>query len=262
MSEEAPLVRGFLLMAFEMECAMIRRILKDRNELSVLVLAILSLCVLWTSVYEVPLISFLQGGVLSDLLANQYARSIGGTLAGGIVSAYMIYVLVELLPRHRREKTAVYVLNKLINSIVDALETGKLFQHERSIEFSEPVLDWTRLCDNLTYLRYGQDFLHLKSAGHTAETRYESFKDTLVLAADISPLHAESWLVVTDKVRLLAEVMGERPDGDLEIDVLADYKNIQHEKYRSNPTAMFYRSICFRSIEFIEAAQSWKKLVG
>lgn len=238
------------------------KLLKDRIELTALLVTLGAGVALWTSIYEVPLIPILQGGLFSDLLANEHSRSIGSTLAGGIVSAYIFYVLVELIPRYRKEKAAVHVLNKAVNCIVDALETGYLFQHEMPIEFSDSDLQAARLSDNLTFLRYGQRFLNLKSAGHTAETRYQTFKDTLILAASISAAHAESWLVVTDKVRLLAEVMSERPDGDLDLDILSDIRAMNSGKHDRNPTVEYYLSIQQRAGEFIQAAQKWKSLTG
>ncbi|MCQ3008546.1 hypothetical protein NLO93_26615, partial [Pseudomonas savastanoi] len=53
--------------------------------------------------------------------------------------------------------------------------------------------------------------LKLKFAMETAHSRYPDFQHCLTLAASISPDHALDWLVLTDKVRLLADQYGSWP---------------------------------------------------
>jgi len=111
------------------------------------------------------------------------------------------------MPRKRRERETLKILNFLIASILDAFNRNRIYGHETAIPHVDvQALDNGWLEKQINVLREEKsNFLPLKFAMQTAYTRLDDFRHALPMAISISPNHAIQWLVITDKVRLLAE---------------------------------------------------------
>jgi hypothetical protein len=91
-------------------------------------------------------------------------------------------------------------------AVIDAYERTRVFGHETPIDSVDlSVLDIENLKVHKTELVTKGDLLKVKFAMETAHSRYPDFQHALTMAASISSEHALSWLVLTDKIRLLAE---------------------------------------------------------
>ncbi|CAI8714433.1 DUF4760 domain-containing protein [Pseudomonas chlororaphis] len=149
---------------------------------------------------------WLDGGQAAVFLRADATGSVTSDLLVGLFSAYVFYVIVELMPRHRREKLTLRPLNMIVAAVIDAYERAMVFGHETPITSVElAVLDIEKLKAHKSELMTKRDLLKVKFAMETGHSRYPDFQHALAMAASISPEHALSWLVLTDKVRLLAE---------------------------------------------------------
>ena len=112
----------------------------------------------------------------------------------------------SVLDRHRREQLTLRPLNMIVAAVIDAYERSRVFGHETPITSIDlAVLDIEKLKVHKSELVTKRDLLRVKFAMETGHSRYPDFQHALAMAASISPEHALSWLVLTDKVRLLAE---------------------------------------------------------
>lgn len=76
------------------------------------------------------------------------------------------------------------------------------------------------------------------------------------LAVDLSPEHAMQWLVITDKVKLLAENFGSAP---------AVMKEQQHKVDRhdeDNPVRLYKSKLNIRMMSLVEEIYEWLYVVG
>ncbi|WP_439857215.1 hypothetical protein [Pseudomonas syringae] len=124
----------------------------------------------------------------------------------------MFYVVVELLPQLRKEQLNLRPLNLITASIIDAYERTRVYGHEtpiNSIDVAVLAIDNLKVLKNSVVTK--ADVLKLKFAMETAHSRYPDFQHCLTIAASISPEHALDWLVLTDKIRLLADEYGSWP---------------------------------------------------
>ena len=155
---------------------------------------------------------WLKGGKAAAFLTGEATGSVTSDLLVGLFSAYVFYVVIELLPSYRREKLTLTPLNLIVASVIDAYERTRVFGHETpitSVDVSILALD--NLNAHKSSVVTNAQILKLKFAMETAHSRYPDFQHCLTLAASISPDHALDWLVLTDKVRLLADQYGSWP---------------------------------------------------
>lgn len=155
---------------------------------------------------KLPVWPPLDGGQAAAFLRAEATGSITSDLLVGLFSAYVFYVIVELIPRHRREQLTLKPLNMIAAAVIDAYERARVLGHETPISSIDlAVLDIQKLKAHKSELVTQKDMLKVKFAMEAGNSRYPDFQHALALAASISPEHALSWLVLTDKVRLLAE---------------------------------------------------------
>jgi len=156
---------------------------------------------------KLPVWHLLDGGQAAAFLRAEATASVTSDLLVGLFSAYMFYVIIELIPRHRKEQLTLKPLNMIAAAVVDAYESTKVFGHETPITSIDlAVLDVKRLKAHKNELVIKKNnLLKVKFAMETGHSRYPDFQHALAMAASISPEHALSWLVLTDKIRLLAE---------------------------------------------------------
>lgn len=98
----------------------------------------------------------------------------------GLISAYIFYLLIDLLPRAKRERSILRVLNLLLTSVVDAYERTRIFGHETAIAVLDTdILKSQRLEQHFQVVRtLSVMFLKLKYAMETAHSHivYGVFK--------------------------------------------------------------------------------------
>lgn len=167
-------------------------------------LTVLGLIILINLQFEVW--PWLKGGKAAAFLSAEATVSVSSDLLVGLFSAYVFYVVIELIPSFRKEKLTLTPLNLIVASVIDAYERTRVFGHETPITSIDPsILALDNLKAHKSSIVTSAQILKLKFAMETAHSRYPDFQHCLTMAASISPEHALDWLVLTDKVRLLAE---------------------------------------------------------
>ena len=137
------------------------------------------------------------------------------------------------------------------------------FQGELGIDDSILALDNLRA--HKSSIVTTAQILKLKFAMETAHSRYPDFQHGLTLAASISPDHALDWLVLTDKVRLLADQYGSWPLHPFPENLGNELSEQQRldpacvatfEKYKRDMNLM-EQTLKLRVLEVIEASIYW-----
>lgn len=150
-------------------------------------------------------VSFFQAKAFEDIV---------GDMLAGLIAAYFFYLIVEVMPRVRREQNNRKVLNLIVASIVQSYQRADLFGHALEIEQVDlSLLDVKNIDKMISEVKSEANFIKLKCSLFTAHSRYSDFSSTLGIASSLSAEHALQWLVLTDKVRLLVENYEQDPDG-------------------------------------------------
>jgi hypothetical protein len=171
-------------------------------------------------------------------------------------------VIIELLPSHRKKAETLRVLNLLVASVVDAFDRTSVFGHEKSISSIDlGAIKASKLKRDITSILAKAEFLRLKFAMETAHSRYQDFQHALSLAVGLSPEHALDWLVLTDKVRLLAQEYGTQPLKPL-ADESTGYHFLSLQDFEADAEyqqriKMFESTLQLRVLEVFEAALTW-----
>jgi hypothetical protein len=231
------------------------RILVDKKERRLLLLAIVLFVLLCLIETRLNLPYFLSGTVLENFLVDRGVINISSNMIVGILAAYMFYILNDFLPRIRKEKAAKNVLNALIASILDSYKRAKVFGHEATISHANTqVLDkvWLNTHKNILETRKAS-YYQLLSAEETAHSRLEDFRNALPLAVTLSPESVLRWLIITDKVRLLAENYEHRPSVPMEKTYLVD------RDVEDNPVKPHRDTLFVRALALIEQALIWQE---
>ncbi|WP_343596889.1 hypothetical protein [Pseudomonas sp.] len=152
-------------------------------------------------------VAFFQSKAFEDIV---------GDLLTGLIAAYFFYVVIDVIPRLRKEKQTMEVLNRLVASVVDSYAKAHWFGHTMAI--THVNLDYLRL-ESLDKMideveQEKASFGKLKCALFTAHSRYSDFSSSLNLAALMGSQRALQWLVLTDKVRLLVDNYEAHPEND------------------------------------------------
>jgi hypothetical protein len=143
-------------------------------------------------------------------------EDIVGDLLTGLIAAYFFYVVIDVIPRLRKEQETMEVLNRLAASVIDSYAKAHWFGHTMAI--THVNLDFLTLdrLDNMIedVKKIKPSFGKLKCALFTAHSRYSDFTSTLNLAASMGSESALQWLALTDKVRLLVDNYEAHPESD------------------------------------------------
>ncbi|WP_088742488.1 hypothetical protein [Cobetia sp. QF-1] len=218
-----------------------------------------SLVVLIFSEMQFELYEPLKGTLIGNILVNEAAPRIAAGLSLSIVSAYLFYLIVDVVPRKRRQRQTLDVLNFLLSSVLHSYDNCHIFGHSIAINRIESYAsNEERLSDTMENLKClksvtDEQAEKLVCAMQTADSRSSDFNQALVLAVNLSPVYALQWLVITDKVKLLASYYGRDPYAlrqELDEDVTDEYLL---DNYRS--------SICLHFLEFVEEVVVWRKMV-
>lgn len=215
---------------------------------------------------KLPVWPWLDGGKTAAFFTAEATGSVTSDLLVGLFSAYVFYVIVELVPKHRREQLTLHPLNLIAASVIHAYDRASIFSHETPIT----SVDVTVLnVENLESLKSGmlqqKNLLSLKSAMETAHSRHPDFQHSLSMAASISPEHALDWLVLTDKVRLLAEQLdtwpispsAANPGGLPSIQERLNPEAIAAQKAYDFEIVKMTGGLKLRVVEVIEATKFW-----
>ncbi len=232
------------------------KILSDKRERRLLLLATLSFVILCLIEIKLPLISFLENTLIGDVLCSDGIQNIASGLLVGLISAYAFYIFINYLPRVHREEKTKEVLNSLIASILDAYKRCRIYGHETPISHvDKSVLKNEWLNEQITDSKKNKTkFLPLKFAMQTAYTRVEDFRHTLSLAVELSPEHAMQWLIIIDKVRLMAENYGE------ELNIPIDKQQYVDQDNDLNPIRDYKSTLNLRYLEIVEESKNWINL--
>ncbi len=208
----------------------------------------------------------LNGGSTAAFLRAEATGSVTSDLLVGLFSAYVFYVVIELIPQSRKVQLALIPLNLITASVIDAYERTRVYGHETPItSIDVEVLGMDNLNAHKNSVLTKTDLLKLKFAMETAHSRYPDFQHCLTMAASISPEHALDWLVLTDKVRLLAEEYGSwpvnpfsnnwnwEPDEQQRLDPGCVAANAKYQDDMKNKTG----ALKLRMLEVIEATIFW-----
>ncbi|QBR30773.1 MULTISPECIES: hypothetical protein [Pseudomonas] len=210
---------------------------------------------------RLPLLQFLEGGAIAAFLCADATISVTSDLLVGLISAYVFYVIIELLPSHRKKVETLRVLNLLVASVVDAYDKASIFGHERSLSSLDLiVLKRSKLKSTLDTLDDGAAFLQLKFAMQTGHSRYQDFQHALSLAVGLSPQHALNWLVLTDKIRLLADEYGVQPvnpNADYATQITSNIQDVTAYFAYEKEMDLYMAALLLRVTEFFEAALDW-----
>lgn len=224
---------------------------KDRNLLILGSCAFILLCLVEIS-FSLP--KLLVGTNLGYLLTNSAFKNILSGISLSIVAAYIFYLFIDFMPRASTERDTRAVLDSLLAAILDAYARCRVFGHETPISHvDKSVLSEGWLSKNKMLLKDQKvRFLPLKFALQTADSRLEDFRHALPLAVSLSPKDALQWLVIIDKVRLLAEnydSQPEVPEGQLHlVDTDSD----------DNPLKSYKSDLNFRLLELVEQTIEWR----
>lgn len=149
------------------------------------------------------------------LFQSKAFEDIVGDLLTGLIAAYFFYVVIDIIPRMRKEEQNLEVLNRLVASVVDSYAKAHFFGHTMAItQVDLSLLALDSIDKMIAEVKKKPDFLKLKCALFTAHSRHSDFSATLTIASSISSERALQWLVLTDKVRLLVDNYGEDPQSE------------------------------------------------
>lgn len=181
------------------------------------------------------------------------------TLSGGVFSACILYVIVEIFPTAKKRKNTLKVLNMAICSVLEAYYKPKMFQHEKSIRYVS--LEYIDSIDKIKKAQkdiknFNINYRQLQYSIQTAHSRYNDFQNLLILSNDISPNHSLLWLDLIEKIRLMSEEYNnfiENPDTGI-INDLSQLKKFEDIK---NETFLMCDGFQIRVLEFFESVEKW-----
>lgn len=224
---------------------------KDRNLLILMSCVLILLCCIEVG-FGLP--KYLVGTSLGDLLTNSSFKNILSGLSQSIIAAYIFYLFIDFMPRAITERDTRAVLDSLLAAILDAYARCRIFGHETPISHvDQSVLTESWLSDNRVLLKEQKvNFLPLKFAMQTADSRLEDFRHALPLAVSLSPKDALQWLVIVDKVRLLAENYDSQPE------LTEDQVHLVDTDSDDNPLKLYKSDLNLRLLELVEQTIKWR----
>ena len=228
-------------------------LLKDRRERPLLISAFLAFIMLCIVEIRLPIFSIFIDSGLERILISDAIKNIFSGLLIGLISAYIFYVFIDFIPRSRKERETITVLNSLIASVLHSYKNCHIYGHETAL----PHVDKSSLeklwLDNalVTFKNNNSKYLPLLQAMNTSFTRLEDFRHVLPLVVALSPKHTMQWLVVIDKIRLLAENYGENPE------VQKDKQHLVDKNTKENPILEYKSTLNFRMLEVVEESIEW-----
>lgn len=223
------------------------------KERPLLISALIAFLVLCLVEIRLPIFTIFVGTQIEQVLVADGTKNIFSGLLIGLISAYVFYVFIDFIPRTRKEKETMLVLNSLIASILDSYNRCRMFGHETALPYvDKSVLEKDWLDKNLVIFKNkNSKYLPLLFAMQTSFTRIDDFRHVLPLAVTLSPEHTMQWLVIIDKVRLLAENYGENPE------IPIDKQHLIDTNSKDSPACEYKSTLNLRMLELIEESIQW-----
>lgn len=203
----------------------------------------------------------LTGSWIGNFLTREMTTRLISGIAMSVVAAYIFYLFVELLPKVSARRKTLSVLNRLLVSLLDTYDRTHICGHElaiTNIEVSAYDQKWLeeargRLSEPRSSGNNGE-YVRLRLVVNTADSRLENFRGVIGLAVSLSPSHALQWLVITDKVRLLAECYEKDP---------LDRRD-SGESNVTDETLLSWDADSLRGylLEFVEEVINWRNIVA
>lgn len=208
-------------------------------------------------IFIISFVIFCIGFIYVDLNSKSFIFI--STLTGGIVSACVLYIVVEIIPANKRKKDTLEVLNKTICSILEAYFKPNMFQHEKSIKYVS--LDYLDSIDKIKKAQndiksFNVNYLQLKFSIETAHSRYNDFQNLLILVNNISPNHSLLWLDLIEKIRLMSEEYNQLIENP-NMELLRNLKQLNKYEDRNDKTYLMCCSLQIRVLEFFESVEKW-----
>ena len=107
--------------------------LKDHRERPLLILTFFSFILLCLVEIRFPVFSIFIDSPMESVLTADGTKSIFSGLLIGLISAYIFYVFIDFLPRTRKERETLEVLNSLIAATLDSYNRCRIFGHETAL---------------------------------------------------------------------------------------------------------------------------------
>lgn len=203
-----------------------------------------------------PLLSIFDNTIVGFLLTSPTYIAVFENILIGFLAAYIFYLLNSYYPRKKLRKNNLNLLNSCVASILDSYKRTRVYGHETALPYVNTEClnpEWLRL-KIVELKRAKTDALKLKFTLDTAHTRENDFRNLLQIASSISPEHAERWLVLIDKVRLLSENYGKQPK------VSDEEMNLVRMRSEDSPMHLYHLSLEFRIMELMEVTIEWLEL--
>ncbi|MCL8307654.1 hypothetical protein [Pseudomonas putida] len=213
--------------------------------------ALLALILIALINLKLPVWPILNGSGLDPFLRADATGSVLSDLLVGLFSAYVFYLLIELVPKQRAAKHTLETLNLLVASVVDAYEVPTMCGHEKPItSVNLSVLTIEKVRAHKSHVVKNPDMIRLTSAMRTGHSRYQDVQHALGMAVSISPEHARDWLVLTDKLRLLADEYEAFPQGPF----IANAMGEPTEEQRLDHQAMAAHNRYLEAMKFVPSS--------
>jgi len=140
--------------------------------------------------------------------------------------------------------------------VINTYKQCHIYGHEVAIEHvNTECLNVLYLQSEIQLLRKRKtNILKLKFSVDTAHTRHGDFVNLLQLASELSPEETLQWLVIIDKVRLLAESYEQLPE------IPEDEERLVPSRKDNGVANVYYSDIEFRLEELFEEAVKWLEM--
>ncbi|WP_164707275.1 hypothetical protein [Metapseudomonas otitidis] len=228
-----------------------------------LVVSVACLALVVVKSLELPVWSMFLGTLVESILTSKSIKALVDVLCGGVVAAYVFYLMVEKFPARRKEEQSIRILDELLGTLMESYKSGSVFMHELPIDEVELTPEEMAILANEAVVdiknRKYNDYLKLWSPIRTADSRYSDICHALSLTALLSPAHTRQWLKITDRVRLMREEYYRKPV-DMELEIIRDIQSVGHEQNKNNETALHVMSLEARVLEFMRDVRDWGKL--
>lgn len=227
-----------------------------------LIVSAVSLVLVVVKSLEFSVPAIFVGTQIEPILTSKSTKTLIDVLCGGIVGAYVFYLMVDKFPARRKEKQSLQILDELIGTILESYKSPGFFSHQLPIDWVALTAEEMAILANsaesdIKSRRY--HYAQLWVAIQTADSRYSDICHALSLTTMLSLEHTRQWLKITDRVRLMHEEYFKKPE-NTEAEVYLDIKNLRDEKYANNATASHIMTLEALVIEFMRDVRDWGKL--
>jgi hypothetical protein len=237
--------------------------LRDKREARLLIAALTCFGLLLVVKIKLPVAVFMKvwPGLIEFLQSKPFEEVVGDTMTG-LVSAYIFYLIIDVLPRTRREKNTKDVLAAVLSSVVHSFYEAKFSAHSYPLDkFSPLTLDDISKAKEVVEI--GPTPSQLFSLSLASKWNQPKLSNTLQLAVSMGVDHSVSWLNLIDSVARLRG-HSDRAESNGTLDQVAGL--IEHfgefeivEDQESNEL-IWSRSMRSEMLKFLNLSEAWLKM--